>query len=206
MPRRFVDIGPVPLTLRQIVNFVICPVLLACVSLLCTADEVRAGLARSPSGPTSRRRFGVDVSRVCQVTILIASAMAGVAAVSAATMALLGLAFTPMDNLTVTADVFHIDIDDRIILGATFDDDATLALLADAGVTGIGGVQYFTNGVDTRTQGIDVTGSWRIPTGERGTLNLTGSVNYTSNEIRHVDSIRRCSATPAPPSRDCWTR
>jgi len=100
-----------------------------------------------------------------------------------------GLAFTPMDNLTVTADVFHIDIDDRIILGATFDDDATLALLADAGITGIGGVQYFTNGVDTRTQGIDITGNWRIPTGERGTLNLTGSVNYTSNEIRHVDSI-----------------
>jgi iron complex outermembrane recepter protein len=100
-----------------------------------------------------------------------------------------GLAFTPMDNLTVTADLFHIDIDDRIILGATFDDDATLALLAAAGVTGIGGVQYFTNGVDTRTQGIDVTGSWRIPTGERGTLDLTGSVNYTHNEIRHVDSI-----------------
>jgi iron complex outermembrane recepter protein len=100
-----------------------------------------------------------------------------------------GLAFTPVDNLTVTADVFHIDIDDRIILGATFDDDATIALLADAGVTGIGGVQYFTNGVDTRTQGIDVTGSWRIPTGERGTLDLTGSMNFTHNEIRHLDSI-----------------
>jgi iron complex outermembrane recepter protein len=100
-----------------------------------------------------------------------------------------GLAFTPMDNLTVTADVFHIDIDDRIILGATFDDDATLALLADAGVTGIGGVQYFTNGVDTRTQGIDITGNLRLPTGERGTLDLTGSLNYTHNEIRNVDSI-----------------
>ena len=100
-----------------------------------------------------------------------------------------GIAFTPMDNLTLTADVFQVDIDDRIILGATFDDDATLELLADAGVTGIGGVQYFTNGVDTRTQGIDVTGNWRIPAGERGTLDLTGSVNYTTNEIRHVDSI-----------------
>jgi iron complex outermembrane receptor protein len=100
-----------------------------------------------------------------------------------------GLAFTPVDNLTVTADLFHIDIDDRIILGATFDDDATIALLADAGVTGIGGVQYFTNGVDTRTQGLDITGNYRIPTGERGTLDLTASVNYTHNEIRHVDSI-----------------
>ena len=100
-----------------------------------------------------------------------------------------GLAFTPVDNLTVTADVFHIDIDDRIILGATFDDDATLALLAGAGVTGIGGVQYFTNGVDTRTQGLDITGNYRVPTGERGTLDLTASLNYTHNEIRHVDSI-----------------
>ncbi len=100
-----------------------------------------------------------------------------------------GLAVTPMDNLTVTADVFHIDIDDRIILGATFDDDATIALLAEAGVTGIGGVQYFTNGLDTRTQGIDITGNYRVPTGARGTLDLTGSLNYTHNEIRRVDSI-----------------
>lgn len=100
-----------------------------------------------------------------------------------------GLAYTPTDNLTVTADVFHIDIDDRIILGATFDDDATIALLADAGITGIGGVQYFTNGLDTRTQGVDFTGNWRLPTGERGMLDLTGSVNFTTNEIRRVDSI-----------------
>jgi iron complex outermembrane recepter protein len=100
-----------------------------------------------------------------------------------------GLAFTPVDNLTVTADVFHIDIDDRIILGATFDDDATLQLLADAGITGVGGVQYFTNGLDTRTQGVDLTGNLRVPAGQRGTLDLTGSLNYTHNEILRVDSI-----------------
>ena len=100
-----------------------------------------------------------------------------------------GLAFTPVDNLTVTADVFHIDIDDRIILGATFDDDATLDLLAGAGITDVGGVQYFTNGLDTRTQGVDITGNLRVPTGERGTLDLTGSLNYTHNEILRLDSI-----------------
>ncbi|HEY7612766.1 MAG TPA: TonB-dependent receptor, partial [Gemmatimonadales bacterium] len=100
-----------------------------------------------------------------------------------------GLAFTPVDNFTATVDVFHIDIDDRIILGATFDDDVTRALLADAGVTGIGGVQYFTNGLDTRTQGVDVTANLRVPTGATGTLDLTGSLNYTHNEILRVDSI-----------------
>ena len=46
-------------------------------------------------------------------------------------------------------------------------------------MTGIGGVQYFTNGLDTRTQGVDITGNSRLPTGERGTLDLTASVNFT---------------------------
>lgn len=100
-----------------------------------------------------------------------------------------GVAFTPVDNLTVTADVFHIDIDDRIILGATFDDDATLQLLADAGITDVGGVQYFTNGLDTRTQGVDITGNLRLPAGASGTLDLTGALNYTHNEIVSLDSI-----------------
>jgi iron complex outermembrane receptor protein len=94
-----------------------------------------------------------------------------------------------VDNLTVTADVFHIDIDDRIILGATFDNDASVALLADAGITDVGGVQYFTNGLDTRTQGVDITGNLRLPAGGSGTLDLTGSLNYTHNEIVNLDSI-----------------
>ena len=100
-----------------------------------------------------------------------------------------GLAFTPVDNFTVTADYFHIRIDDRVILGATFDDDATLALLADAGITDIGGVQYFTNGLDTRTQGIDLTGNLRLPAGATGMLDLNGSINFTHNDIVRLDSI-----------------
>jgi iron complex outermembrane receptor protein len=100
-----------------------------------------------------------------------------------------GLAFTPVDNFTVTADYFHIRIDDRVVLGATFDDDATIALLAGAGITGIGGVQYFTNGLDTRTQGVDVTGNLRLPTGATGMLDLNGSINFTKNDIVRVDSI-----------------
>jgi iron complex outermembrane receptor protein len=94
-----------------------------------------------------------------------------------------------MDNFTVTADYFHIRVDDRIILGATFDDDATLALLADAGITDIGGVQYFTNGLDTRTQGVDITGNLQLPAGATGRLDLNASLNFTDNEIVRLDSI-----------------
>ena len=51
-------------------------------------------------------------------------------------------------------------INDRILLGATFDDYATLDILADAGFGNIGGVQYFTNGLNTRTQGVDFTANY----------------------------------------------
>jgi iron complex outermembrane receptor protein len=100
-----------------------------------------------------------------------------------------GLAVSPVANLTLTADYFNIKINDRILLGATFDDDATLALLAGAGVTGIGGVQYFTNGLDTRTEGVDVTAALRVPAGTGGTLDLNGSLNYTKNKILRVDPL-----------------
>jgi iron complex outermembrane recepter protein len=100
-----------------------------------------------------------------------------------------GLAITPQDNITITADYFHIEIDDRILLGATFDDSVTVELLSAAGFGTIAGVQYFTNGLDTRTQGVDLTANWRLPAGRSGTLDLNGSMNWTKNEITRVDPL-----------------
>jgi iron complex outermembrane recepter protein len=100
-----------------------------------------------------------------------------------------GLAVSPTDNLTLTADYFHIRIDDRVLLGATFDDAASIQLLTNAGFSTIAGVQYFTNGLDTRTQGVDVTANLRVPAGETGSLDLNASVNFTKNEIVRVDPL-----------------
>ena len=99
-----------------------------------------------------------------------------------------GFAFSPSDNVTLTVDAFQIRISDRILLGATFDDSVTLALLADSGFTNVGGIQYFTNGLDTRTQGVDFTADLRRPVGT-GTLNVTAAVNYTKNKIVSVDPL-----------------
>jgi iron complex outermembrane receptor protein len=100
-----------------------------------------------------------------------------------------GVAVTPVENLTFTADYFHIRINHRILLGATFDDSVSVALLTAAGFGALGGLQYFTNGLDTRTQGIDVTGNLRLPAGSNGTLDLNASVNYTKNKITRVDPL-----------------
>ena len=100
-----------------------------------------------------------------------------------------GLAVTPVENLTITADYFHIEIDDRILLAATFDDEATVAILSANGFDNIGAVQYFTNGLDTRTQGVDITADLRLPAGEAATIDLSGYLNYTHNEITRVDPL-----------------
>jgi iron complex outermembrane receptor protein len=99
-----------------------------------------------------------------------------------------GFAWTPVDGFTLTADYFHILINDRILLGATFDDDTTRAILAAGGFTDIAGVQYFTNGLDTRTQGIDLIGDLNVPAGP-GVFQLTAAMNWTKNEIRRVDPL-----------------
>jgi iron complex outermembrane receptor protein len=100
-----------------------------------------------------------------------------------------GVVVTPVNNLTITADYFHIRINNQILLGATFDDAATLGILSAAGFTTIQGVQYFTNGLDTRAQGVDIAGNLRVPAGGSGTLDLTASFNVTRNTIRNVDPL-----------------
>ena len=100
-----------------------------------------------------------------------------------------GIAVTPVDNFTITADYFRIKINNQILLGATFDDQASVNLLAAAGFSDIQGVQYFTNGLDTRTQGLDVTANYKVPAGASGTLELNAGFNVTRNKIVHVDPL-----------------
>jgi iron complex outermembrane recepter protein len=102
-----------------------------------------------------------------------------------------GLVFSPMDNFTLAVDVFHITINDRILLGATFDgisDSVAGRILTDNGFTTIGGVQFPTNALDTKTDGIDLTGNLRLPAGN-GTLDLTAGANYTKNKISRVGGL-----------------
>jgi iron complex outermembrane receptor protein len=101
----------------------------------------------------------------------------------------IGGVLSPKDNVTFTVDYFYIKIDNRILLGASFDDDTTRAILARGGFTGIEGVQYFTNGLETRTQGVDAkVGLW-FPVGGAGRLDVTGALNSTKNEITRVDPL-----------------
>ena len=68
-------------------------------------------------------------------------------------------------------------------------------LLGNAGFSGIAGIQYFTNGLDTKTTGVDLTADWRILTAETRTFTLHGAFNWGKNEITHVDPLPSVLAT-----------
>ncbi len=105
-----------------------------------------------------------------------------------------GLTFAS-GGFTASADYYHIDIDDRIVLSSNYVDASGSRRLRDylagLGIPGVTSVRYFTNAVDSRTQGIDVTAAYRTTLGAWGSLKLSAAYNY--NETR----LRRVSATPS---------
>jgi iron complex outermembrane receptor protein len=100
-----------------------------------------------------------------------------------------GVVVTPIDRLTVTIDAYQIKVDDRIIgSGSVFGTGAFAAIAAHGNVLDptvpIGNISVasFTNGVDTRTRGVDATASYPVTTGF-GRLNFTLSGNYNTTRI-----------------------
>jgi iron complex outermembrane receptor protein len=99
-----------------------------------------------------------------------------------------GIVLKPTSNFTLTVDAYSIKVKDRIGISKTFNVTPAdvVALPALAGV-GVGGsVQYFTNGFDTVTKGIDVVGSLRTELGG-GKLNLTLAYNYNRSKVTKSD-------------------
>ncbi len=102
-----------------------------------------------------------------------------------------GVAWSPTNNFTLTADLYYITIKDRILLGATYDgtsDSVVAKILADSGLTQIAGVQFPTNAVDTKTGGLDLTAFYRLLT-DMGTWDFTLAFNYTKTGITRVDAL-----------------
>ena len=95
-----------------------------------------------------------------------------------------GAATTPFDGLTLTADVYRIRLDDRIVLSSQFavgpDEAADLERLGVPGASDIAQVRFFTNDVQTETSGADLVAAWNFdsPLGST-TLNAAVGVNRT---------------------------
>lgn len=103
-----------------------------------------------------------------------------------------GITLDPFENFSLTADYYYIGITDRIVLTGNFTVAGVRNLLSANGLAGIGGGRFFTNAVDTRTNGIDIIARYGVGLGDAGTLRLTLGMNFTRNEVIRV---------AAPPSQ-----
>ncbi|WJV25807.1 MULTISPECIES: TonB-dependent receptor plug domain-containing protein [Pseudomonas] len=101
----------------------------------------------------------------------------------------LGLVLEPLDNLTVTADLYHIDIRDRVSLSSNLVLNSTAIDYLKA--NGVGNInytsaRYFTNATDTSTDGVDLVANYRYQLDNGIRWNSTVGYNYNHTKVTDV--------------------
>ncbi|WP_122861550.1 TonB-dependent receptor domain-containing protein, partial [Pseudomonas viridiflava] len=95
----------------------------------------------------------------------------------------LGFTLTPTERLSLTADAYVINLRDRITLTGTLLGDEVTQVLLNNGINSTSGGQYFINGADTRTKGVDLVGNYRQDLGRYGSLRWTAAFNWNQTQI-----------------------
>ncbi|HYE27401.1 MAG TPA: TonB-dependent receptor [Allosphingosinicella sp.] len=104
----------------------------------------------------------------------------------------LGATANPLRGLTITADLYQIKIDDRIVLtenlgaagsGTAAQNAAVKAILDANGFQSVGAARFFINGLDTTTRGLDVVAVYRTRMAGLGNWSLSAAYNYNKTRI-----------------------
>ncbi len=119
------------------------------------------------------------------LTLPVSSAAAQVLGAQAlkaetSTHATAGFALNPLPGLDLAVDYYHIAIDDRIVLSGNFTGGQITALLAPFGANS---ARFFTNAINTRTNGVDVTAAYRVALARAGDVRLHAGYNNTRTKI-----------------------
>lgn len=106
----------------------------------------------------------------------------------------LGFVFRPGNNFSLTVDFYRVDIDDRITLSERIGGPEVTQYIEDQlGIAGVLGVRFFTNAIDTQTDGFDIVADYSLDLGP-GNLLLSAAYNKSDTEVKSVD--------PNPPELD----
>ncbi|THD62310.1 MAG: TonB-dependent receptor [Phenylobacterium sp.] len=126
-----------------------------------------------------------------------------------------GFVAHPMDNLQITLDAYQIDITNRIVVtGLIYGSDvsggtnhvisqAVLNAITAHGNTLDSGISYagiavFTNGVNTRTQGVELTGNYASDFGSYGHVDWTAGFNYNKTDVTKLLPLPAQDFSAAP--------
>jgi iron complex outermembrane receptor protein len=101
--------------------------------------------------------------------------------------------------VSITVDAYRINVRDRIVLSENLTSAAVRDYIVAQGFAGIGGGRFFINGVNTRTEGVDIVANlpWNAGAAGRFDFTLAGNVNKT--EVTRVPTTAQLAALrPAP--------
>jgi len=99
-----------------------------------------------------------------------------------------GIAVEPARGLALTADFYQIKINDRIVLSDNFTGAAIQTLFDSAGLHGVSGGRFFSNAIDTRSNGLDLVANYDVIFSAKSSLKLSSGYNHNVVKVTHVDS------------------
>ncbi len=97
----------------------------------------------------------------------------------------IGFTLSPTSSTSITADLYKIRIDDRIVLSGRFDGGNYPALGGILAGLGVGQAQFFVNSVNTDTRGFDLTMSHKTDLAG-GKLSTFLALNLSKTEVTGV--------------------
>ncbi len=94
-----------------------------------------------------------------------------------------GVTLSMLAGLNLTVDYYNIKINDRITLTENLQGADVVSQLTAAGITGVSSARFFINGIDTKTEGLDIVASYRVPDMGLGTIRLSAGYNLNDTKI-----------------------
>ena len=136
-------------------------------------------LPSAPAAPSSRSTSATSVSTATLARALGATDLRPEDSVNFSG----GFVLSPSSFFDFTADYFHIKIKDRIILSGNFTGASLTPILAPFNATG---ARFFTNAIDTKTQGVELTANTKADLRAAGVLRFQAAYAYSKNEITRI--------------------
>ncbi len=97
----------------------------------------------------------------------------------------LGTTWTPSATTSLTADLYQIKIEDRIVFSGRFDESNFAPIVPLLSSLNVAAAQFFVNSLDTKTQGLDLTIANRGNLGQ-GKLNTFLAMNISKTEVTAI--------------------
>ncbi|MEP6494726.1 MAG: TonB-dependent receptor [bacterium] len=99
-----------------------------------------------------------------------------------------GVAIEPARGLAFTADFYQIKINKRIVLTDNFAGAAIQTLFDSAGVHCVCGGRFFSNAIDTKSNGVDLVANYNVTLGSKSAVRFTSGYNHNDVKVTRVDS------------------